>query len=152
MTKDEASKMIRRMRDRDRELVTGIVRNHEASNGSYAGNIRFTYKMYPGDPHEMYEFHHNERVTIPRGVARHLKNNCYTYSYNRLDENLQQAIMPANFKSNRPMSAHTKTKVHRFSFTALDFMDDEDMYAPELPEIIEVKMGKEPVSKASKGI
>ena len=66
-------------------MVTGIFKNLEnpATDGG-GGSVVFSYKYYPGDENKIYELFDGERYTLPRGVARHLNNNCYYKEYQHL--------------------------------------------------------------------
>lgn len=142
ISKTEAAKRIAKQRERDAELVTGIFRNLEnpAQNGS-RGVLSFGYKAYPGDDYVFYELADNERYTIPRGVARHLNNNCFYREYQHLDgefgsEGLRGAA-PDGKLCTKNMQA--SRKVHRCQFNNLDFMgDDVEMRPADLIEVTTV--------------
>ena len=78
ITREELARQIKKNRDRDAELVTGVFKNLEnpATNGG-RGSVVFSYKFYSDDPNTVYELCDGERYTLSRGVARHLNNNCY---------------------------------------------------------------------------
>jgi len=101
-------------RDKDREMVKGIFRFHEVPGGHMA----FSIKLYKEDPVENYSFYDGEVYTIPLGVARHLnKNGWYPeYEYMR-NENMQGV----------GHGMRIATKVRRFSFQSLEFIDSEDL-------------------------
>lgn len=142
MTREQVAKTIKKMRDRDREMVTGIFKNNETPSGKYAGVVKFSYKMYPGDPIEVYELEDGERVTIPRGVARHLAQNCFYYEHKPLDNNSGAMMAIETDRSGNPMSRdrqyHTARKVHRYSFHSLDFMDEDLGQDFNQPDIVAV--------------
>lgn len=141
MSREQVAKEIKRMRDRDREMVTGIFKNNETPAGKYAGVVKFSYKMYPGDPIEVYEIEDGERVTIPRGVARHLANNCFYYEHKPLDpnSNVMMGIQTSSDRSyDRYSQYNTARKVHRYSFHSLDFMDEDLSRDVAQSDIIEV--------------
>lgn len=111
--KKEAPKKVnlQYQRDKDREIVSGIAKNYECPGGM----IEFVYKEYKGDPVEKYSFRDSEMCRIPRGVARHMNKNCwYPVHAHSMDEN---GI--ANFKIG--------TKVRRFGFQSLEFLDENDL-------------------------
>src|SRR5690606_36625164 len=81
-TKEEVARWIAQMRERDSEMVAGIFQNKENPGGS----VSFSFKLYPGDDFVQYEFLDGERYLIPRGVARHLNNDCYTMEYKHIDD------------------------------------------------------------------
>lgn len=124
-TKEEAARWIAEMRERDSEMVAGIFQNKENPGGS----VSFSLKIYPGDDFVPYEFLDGERYLIPRGVARHLNNNCYTMEYQHIDDKsgeiggLRSAIRTQGLNSKTTMAAHKKK--HRFAFLPLEFMDDD---------------------------
>lgn len=133
-TKEEVARWIQQMRERDSEEVAGIFQNKENPGGS----VMFSYKLYPGDDFVQYEFLDGERYRIPRGVARHLNNDCYTMVYNHIENNsgengLRSAIASRGLNSKTNMTAQKKK--YRFAFLPLDFMDD-DMDLMPSPDII----------------
>lgn len=140
VTRDELDKQIKKMRDRDSEKVTGIFKNLEnpASNGSL-GMLQFSYKAYPGDENEMYELFDGERYSLPRGVARHLNNNCYYKEYQHLtgefgQQGMRGAINPDGRLATK--NIQTAKKIHRYAFHSLEYMDDDmDMYPSNLVEV-----------------
>lgn len=140
VTREELSKQIKKMRDRDSEMVTGIFKNLEnpATNGG-RGSVVFSYKYYPGDPNTIYELCDGERYTLPRGVARHLNNNCYYREYQHLPgerglEGIRGAVSSdGRLKTNTLQMAK---KIHRYAFHSLEYMDDDmDMYPSNLVEV-----------------
>lgn len=144
MSREELASQIRKMRDRDAEMVTGIFKNLEnpAGNGS-RGAVRFGYKMYPGQQYEFYELCDGERYTIPRGVARHLNNNCFYREYQQMeggDNGIKQGLADPRL-SNRngrmePQHYQMARKIHRYAFHSLEYMeDDADMMPSNLVEV-----------------
>lgn len=141
ITRDELSKQIKKMRDRDAEIVTGIFKNLEnpaAVNGGL-GSLVFSYKYYPGDENVIYELWDGERYTLPRGVARHLNNNCFYREYQHLPrEHGTQGTREAVSANGRreTNSMQMAKKVHRYAFHSLEYMDDDiDMYPSNLVEV-----------------
>lgn len=140
ITREELAKQIRKMRDRDAEMVTGIFKNLEnpAVNGG-RGSVIFSYKFYPGEENTVYELYDGERYTIPRGVARHLNNNCFYREYQHLkgefgDTGTRMAISTDGRASTQQMQM--ARKVHRYAFHSLEYMDDDaDMYPSNLVEV-----------------
>jgi len=111
MKKDQKQPKIdlKKQRDRDREMVTGVFRFLEIPGGV----VRFPFRMYREDPIERYELHDGRIYKIPRGVARHLNNNCfYIIHQYQMDE------------AGKPVVGIGK-KVHRFMFSSTDFLDIE---------------------------
>lgn len=139
--KEDFAKKIKKMRDRDREMVTGIFKNLENSASSgMRGAVRFTIKLYPGDEVQAYELWDNERYTIPRGVARHLNNNCYYLEHGYLPANMggSEGMRYGYDKDGRmdKQAFTTKRKKHRFSFQSLEFMDDDaEMHPVDIVQV-----------------
>lgn len=139
MSKTEASKQISKMRERDSEMVTGIFKNLEnpGVNGS-KGSLSFGYKAYPGDDYVFYELWDGERYTIPRGVARHLNNNCYYKEYQHLqgEEGITGVRGAQGDGRLRTQHMQAARKIHRFEFRSLEFMDDDiEMQPVDLVEV-----------------
>ncbi len=140
ITREELAKQIARMHDRDAEMVTGIFKNLEnpATNGG-RGSLVFSYKYYPGDDNTVYELWDGERYTLPRGVARHLNNNCFYREYQHLQGEFgQQGIRQGHNTDGRLQtnSFQMAKKVHRYAFHSLEYMDDDsDMYPSNLVEV-----------------
>lgn len=126
--KDEFRKKIEKMRERDNELVTGIFKNLENPGAT----IEFTFKLYAGDDYVHYELKDGERYQIPRGVAKHIANNCYIKQYKQLGNqfggnftngaNIQMGTHDGSLR-NAP-TWQIETKKHRFAFQSLEYMDD----------------------------
>jgi hypothetical protein len=140
VTREDLAKQIKKMRDRDAELVTGVFKNLEnpASSGS-RGSLVFSYKMYHGEENVIYELLDGERYRLPRGVARHLNNNCFYREYQHLPGEFgQQGIRGGVSPDGRLQtnSFQQSRKVHRYAFHSLDYMDDDvDMYPSSLVEV-----------------
>jgi hypothetical protein len=140
ITRDELAKQIKKMRDRDAEMVTGVFKNLEnpAVNGG-RGSLVFSYKYYPGDEHVIYELWDGQRYTIPRGVARHLNKNCYYTEYQHLkDEFGLSGVRGAYSEDGRLKSQNMQMarKIHRYAFHSLEYMDDDvDMYPNNFVEV-----------------
>ncbi len=140
ISREELAKQIRKMRDRDSEMVTGVFKNLEnpATNGG-RGAVVFSYKFYPGQENEVYELCDGERYTLPRGVARHLNNNCFYKEYQHLPGEFgQTGIRTATNADGRLQSNSYQMakKVHRYAFHSLEYMDDDaDMYPSNLVEV-----------------
>lgn len=143
VTKEEFAKQMKRMRDRDAEMVTGVFKNLEHQGvGGGRGALVFSYKFYHGDENVIYELLDGERYTIPRGVARHLNNNCYYKEYQRLQgefgaTGMREAVNPDGRLQTSQFQA--AKKIHRFAFHSLEYMDDDsDMYPADLIEVNKV--------------
>lgn len=139
LTREELAKQLERMRDRDAEIVTGVFQNLEnpAGNGG-RGAVMFGYKAYKNDPFIMYELCDGERYAIPRGVARHLNNNCFYREYQHLPgefgtQGIRGGMADGRLKAqNMQMSR----KVHRYAFRSLEYMDDDtDMIQTNIIEV-----------------
>ena len=110
-SKAENEALLKKQRDRDRELVRGIFRFHERPNAK----LKFPIRLYKWDDIEQYELIDGETYSIPLGVARHLnKNGWYMVHRHALDS-----------EGNRSMKIGTK--VRRFSFQSLEFVDTDDI-------------------------
>lgn len=129
MTKQEVEKMIAKMKDRDSELVTGIFKNLETPGGT----AMFSYHIYPETENIGYELRDGERYQIPRGVARHLNNNCFYREYKHLRGEFGDTGIRAGFNDGRMRADNMQAsrKVHRYAFHSLEFMDDDiELRAP----------------------
>jgi hypothetical protein len=139
MTKEELARQIAKWRDRDEEKVTGIFKNLEnPAVGGSKGMVQFSYKMYPGQPNEVYELWDGERYSLPRGVARHLNNNCFYREYQHLKGEFgQQGIRAAASDGKlQTQSMQISKKVNRYAFHSLEYMDDDlDMNPSTLLEV-----------------
>ena len=140
MTREELNRHINKMRARDAEMVTGIFKNLEnPATGGAAGSVLFGYKAYPGDEFTFYELLDGERYTIPRGVARHLNNNCYYREYQHIPGEFgEQGIRAAKSPDGRLQSQNMQMskKVHRYAFHSLEYTDDDSEMNPV--DIVEV--------------
>ena len=140
VTREELSKQIKKMRDRDAEMVTGIFKNLEnpATNGG-RGSVVFSYKYYPGDENTIYELCDGERYTLPRGVARHLNNNCFYREYQHLPGEKGISGVRGGVSADGRLQTNSfqmARKVHRYAFHSLEYMDDDvDMYPSNLVEV-----------------
>jgi|SRR5882672_4755 len=138
MSKDDLKKKIKSMRDRDAETLVGIFRNFEhRSNAGSTGTLLFSFKMYPGEENAMYELQDGERYALPRGVVRHIKNNCYWKEYVQLPgemgRGMQQGVPDGKYVTKNMQASR---KVHRFGFDSLEFMDDDhDLKVANLIEV-----------------
>lgn len=107
-------------RKRDREMVKGIFKFYEVPGGE----MKFSFKKYKEDPVENYTFVDGHIYTIPRGVAKHLVNDCWYPEYDY--------VKGEDFRS----AYAIKNKVHRCGFQSLEFMDDD--LTAESKQIVEV--------------
>ena len=140
ITKEELAKQLKKRRDRDEEIVTGIFKNLEnPATGGSGGSLVFSYKYYAGQPNEVYELFDGERYALPRGVARHINNNCYYKEYTQQGHEGGKGIRGALNPDGRLVtknSLQVAKKVHRFAFHSLEYMDDDaDMYPSNLVEV-----------------
>jgi hypothetical protein len=141
LSKEELSRRIKKMRDRDSELVTGIFKNFDnpsSSNG--LGALIFTFKLYPGDENVTYELWDGERYTIPRSVVHHLNNRCYYKEYyhmkNEFGDNTMRRAAPDGRYHVEGMQACKKKP--RFAFLPLEYMDNEDADMLPAADLVEV--------------
>ncbi len=140
ITKEELAREIQKRRDRDAELVTGIFKNLEnPATAGGRGSLVFSFKFYPNDENAIYELWDGERYTLPRGVARHLNNNCFYREYKHLDGEFgQQGVRQGHAVDGRMQTTpyQMAKKVHRYAFHSLEYMeDDSDMYPSNLVEV-----------------
>lgn len=141
ITRDELQKQIKKMRDRDAEMVSGIFKNLEnPSHQGGRGAVVFTYKYYPNEEYATYELFDGEKYTLPRGVARHLNNNCYYKQYQPLSNTFENGMqvqqgLDTSGRLNTNAMQMAK-KIHRYAFHSLEYMDDDvDMYPTNLVEV-----------------
>lgn len=139
ITREELAKQIRRMRDRDAELVVGIFKNLEnPATAGGKGSVSFGYKIYPGDEYTFYELWDGERYTLPRGVARHLNNGCFYREYQQMPNELGNQGVRGAMPDGKlvTQSMQMSRKIHRYAFNSLEYMDDDmDMRPANLIEI-----------------
>lgn len=121
--KADLKKDLQRMRARDAELVVGIFKNMENPGAS----LRFGYHRYADDPYETYDLMDGETYQLPRGVARHLNNNCFYKEYRHLQGESGQTGVRAAYNDGiqNAERMHESRKVHRFAFHSLDYMEDD---------------------------
>lgn len=139
ITREELARQISKMRERDSEMVTGIFKNHEnPATAGGRGSVVFAYKYYPGDDYVTYELCDGERYQLPRGVARHLNNNCFYREYQHLpgeygESGIRGGVSDGRLKS---QSMQMSRKVHRYAFHSLEYMDDDpEMMPTNLTEV-----------------
>lgn len=126
LSKEEFQKKINYQRDRDAELVTGKFQNLENPRGT----LEFNYKFYPGEPYRYYILTDGEVYRIPRGVARHLNNNCFYKEYYHLpgefgEQGVRGAYSDGTQRASSKMQA--SRKIQRYAFRSMEFMDDDPM-------------------------
>jgi hypothetical protein len=102
---------LRYMRDKDREMVTGIFRFYEIPGGS----MSFSFKKYKEDPIERFDLVDGVTYRIPLGVAKHLNKNGWTP--------VHQYAVDADGKP----AVKIGQKVRRFGFQSLEFIDIDDL-------------------------
>ena len=139
ISREDLVKQIRKMKDRDAEMVTGIFKNLEnPATAGGRGSVMFGYKAYPGEAFTMYELCDGERYSLPRGVARHLNNNCFYREYQHLPgeygtQGIRNGVADGRLKAN---SMQMSKKIHRYAFHSLEYMDDDaDMMQTNLVEV-----------------
>ena len=105
-------------RDKMREKVKGIFKFYEVPGG----NLSFVMKEFKEDQVEKYSLDDGKIYTLPLGVARHLnKNGWYPKHKHTLDAE-GRAVVDAG------------TKIRRFGFQSLEFVDIEDITPDGIPE------------------
>jgi len=133
-TKEDFAKELIRRRERDAELVAGVFKNLETPGGEH----KFQYKAYKGDDYVTYALQDGERYKLPRGVARHLNNNCFYKEYRHLPQQYEGVAVQHAYNDGRLQTTNWQEarKIHRFAFHSLEFMDDDlDMYPSKLVEV-----------------
>lgn len=111
VTNQPIKKNFRYMRDKDREMVSGVFHFHEVPGGL----LSFCIKLWKEDSIERYDLLDGHYYTIPLGVAKHLnKNGWYP---------VHQYTQDANGKT----STKIGQKVRRFSFSNTDFIEIDDL-------------------------
>ena len=140
LSTEEMARQIKKMQERDSEMVTGIFKNleNQATAGA-KGSVCFGFKKYPNEDFKFYELWDNERYTIPRSVAHHLNNDCYFKEYQQLKGVPEQQDVRTAYDPNGRMHAQhmqASKKIHRYAFHSLEFMDDDPDMAPV--DIVEV--------------
>jgi hypothetical protein len=111
------------MRDKDREMVQGIVKNNE----SPGAEISFVYKKYKGDPIEKYTLKHNTVCRIPRGVARHINNSCwYPIHAFATDKDGHQTVKIGE-------------RNQRYEFNSTEFLDDDYISSRSISKLATVE-------------
>lgn len=110
--REERMKIMKKMRDKDREPVKGIFRFYEIPGGS----MSFNFRMYKDDPIERFDMMDGGIYTIPLGVAKHLnRNGWYPIHVFKQDE------------EGKPYTQQVGKKVRRFGFQSLEFIDVADL-------------------------
>jgi hypothetical protein len=109
-------------RKRMREKVQGIFHFHEVPGGG----IEFNYKEFEGDPIEKFTMHDGYQYTVPYGVARHLNRNGWYPQYGHVKVDGGPSILASPRGVDR-MEQRIVSKVRRYSFSSLEFLDLEDV-------------------------
>lgn len=117
------TKDIQKEADKDKELINGIFKNYEHPGGT----LCFMAKIHHDDEFKPWEFKDGERYKIPRGIAKHLTNNCFFYEYKHEpghfgQEGMRTAFNDGRLRANKMQMAR---KVYRFGWQSLEFMDDD---------------------------
>lgn len=99
------------LRDKYREPVKGIFRFYEVPGGS----MEFVYREFKEDQVEKFSMADGEVYTIPLGVARHLNKNGWYPVHSYAQDNDGKSSMKIG------------SKVRRFGFQSLEFVDIEDI-------------------------
>lgn len=94
------------LRQEDSKPVRGIFRSLIPVGGS----VQFYFRKWKGDPVEKYDLRDGEIYTLPKGVVRHLQENCWEPIHGfTMDENNRQAINKLG------------KKIKRFTFEPIDY-------------------------------
>ena len=114
-------------RDKKREKVTGIFRYHEVPGGW----VGFNFREFKGDPIVRYDMVDGETYTVPLGVAKHLNNNGWYPVYGYVTQESNVRVQQAPVGAATTQATRISQKVRRFSFQSLEFIDIDDVPAPE---------------------
>jgi len=100
------------LRDKDKEKVRGLFKYYEVPGGTFS----FVYgPIYKGDTTERYDFEDGKVYSIPLGVAKHLNKNGWYPEYKHTSDEYGRSI------------AIIGSKIRRFGFQSLEFVDLEDL-------------------------
>ena len=99
--KAEVESMIKAMQKEDEKMVKGMFEFVEAEGGFF----EFTYRIYPGQPIQTFQFIHGEICEIPMGIVKHLNG---TKKKIRRYKNVEQ---PANGQLKLPITYETTSRV-----------------------------------------
>ena len=123
--REVSKKDLKYMREKDRELFTGVFEFKECPGMP----MKFFFRKYKEDPVETYELYDGQVYTIPLGVAKHLNNSgkCPVYEYIM---NNGQEVPSTNARIARDRYRITKY-TRRFGFQSMDFMDNVEYEIPE---------------------
>lgn len=100
---------MRKMKEKDHQVVKGVFRCYEPRGGSFT----FNFKKYKGDKVGKYTMTDGQTYEVPLMVAKHLNQNCW---YPRHTHVLDASGNP---------TVDRGTKVKRCSFESLEFFIDE---------------------------
>lgn len=118
--KKKAKGTLRYQRDQNLQKVKGIFKYYEVPGGT----VSFVFREFKEDQVERYDFVDGETYDIPLGVAKHLtKRGWYP--------------VHEHIKTESGTSMRVGSKVQRFGFHSLEFVDIEDL-TPE-PDIATVE-------------
>lgn len=102
VSKEEQEKM----RKDANKLVKGVFRCHEPRGGS----VTLVWREFKGDPVRRYTLYDGQEYEIPKGLAKHLNQNCgYEVHQHILDQNGNPAIDKQG------------KKVSRMNFESMEF-------------------------------
>lgn len=101
---------LRKLWEKDREMVRGIFRYHECPGGV----MEFPFHKYKWDEMKTYSLKDGEVYELPRAVAKHLNTNCSYPTY--------------NYKNNAAGQPEVtiSERVRRTSFQSLEFVDIDE--------------------------
>jgi len=111
LNKEKITKaQLKHQRDKDRQMVKGIFKFYEVPGAV----MEFVYKEYKEDPLEKYTLYDGQIYSLPLGVAKHLnKRGWYP--------------VHAYMESENGPTMKVGSKVRRFGFQSLEFVDMEDL-------------------------
>ena len=100
-SKKEVEDLIKEKRKEDEVPVKGMFEFVDAEGGFF----EFTYRIYPGDPIQTYQFIHGEICEIPMGIVKHLNN---TYNKIRRYKDVEQT---ESGTLRKPRTFETKSRI-----------------------------------------
>lgn len=101
--------------EKDKTHKSKMVTGKFLFNECPGGELRFTYREFPGDPRVTYIMKHDTIHTIPLGVAMHLNDRC---AYAEFQHNLEGGKLIDG------QNLYIQSKVHRTNFIPLDWSVD----------------------------
>lgn len=145
VSKDDLKRLIPAWQKRDEEEVTGIFENKE-HRGQEA---TMQYRLYPNEEITKWVFQDGERYTIPRGLMRHINENCYHTITSDMSlqvpgkDPMKQMSAGGNVPAIQDMKFFRNE--HRFAFHPMEYDDEDievnhsDLFLPADDQIVAAK-------------